>query len=282
MKLKLTFLLSVAFVAGVAAKAQAANFFTYNPNEQELYHSTFDNAEDWQLNNTTVAQGELQANPETNWASAYYDLSSLNQLDLDEGDVALYWSARTDRSKPELGKFFMELNVVATDTQEPRQINWNIRPISPRDGNFRNLPYLLYVDPGFQIPHEVEQELVVPDQFPDTETYESFRLTLSKTGVDTVEVTPYYWLNDNWQAFSAKDGSTLPMSVSIQDNLEGQDYFESLSFRFRQNRSYLDAVAITRIPTDAEPVDIPEASTALGLFAMGAWGIRKFMQKLNR
>lgn len=277
MQLRSIVCLGLALVAAGTTKAEAANFFSYGLHEQEVYHSIFDHSDGWQLNSTSVDNGELHGNLNSPWASAEYDLSSLNGLDLDQGEIVIYWSARTDRTKPEKGKFYMELNVIPTDTQEARHISWNIRPVAPSNGNFANLPYLLYLDPGFNIPYEQEAELVVPDQFPDTQTYENFRFTLKKTDSDTVVVNPYYWANDSWQAFLPHGDSKLPLTLSITNNLAGRDYFESLSFRFRTDRSFLDAVAITQILTGAtthrqpQPIPIPESSMVFGLLALGAW-----------
>jgi hypothetical protein len=239
--------------------------FHYGLNEQQLLLSTFDDAGGWQLGATQVLNGELLAKPGADWAEAHYNLAAFDNLDLDNGDIALYWRARADRSKPELAKFFVELNVVDNPVvdghDEDREIKWNIRPVAPNNSNFNNLPYLLYLDPGWQIPHEVEEELQVPNEFVTLNTYENFRLTLSKTGPDTVEVTPYHWANGAWQVFAPKSGSTVPMSLSIANNLEGRDFFESLTVRFRRDLSALDAFAITQTPlitispTPDEPTD---------------------------
>ncbi|MDY7013385.1 MAG: Calx-beta domain-containing protein, partial [Cyanobacteriota bacterium] len=234
----------------VAAPLSDPVNFHYGLDEQELLLSSFDNAGGWQLGSTQVLNGELLAKPGANWAEAHYDLSAFDNLDLDNGDISLYWRARADRSKPELAKFFVELNVLENpivDGQvEDREVKWSIRPVAPNNGNFNNLPYLLYLDPGWQIPHEVEEELQVPNEFVTPNTYENFRLSLSKTGLDTVAVTPYHWANDTWQTFAAKSGSTLPMSLSIENNLAGRDFFESLTVRFRRDLSSLDAFAITQ------------------------------------
>jgi ribosomal protein L35AE/L33A len=225
--------------------------FTYGANEQLLLFTDFTTANGWQLDRMQLVNGELVSQPNAEWTQAIYDLTAFNKLDLDNGDIALYWRARADRSDPEAAKFFVELDVVdkppdANGNDEDREIKWNIRPVAPSNPNFNNLPYLLYLDPGWQLPHEVEADLQVPDEFPTFTTYENFKLTLSKTGPDTVAVMPYYWANGAWQASQPQSGSALPMELSMANNLEGRDFFDSLTVRFRQDRTAMDAFAITQ------------------------------------
>ncbi|MDY6784898.1 MAG: Calx-beta domain-containing protein, partial [Cyanobacteriota bacterium] len=246
-----------------------ANFY-YGLDEQELLLSSFDDAGGWELGATRVFNGELLAKPGANWAEAHYNLSAFDNLDLDNGDISLYWRARADRRKPEVAKFFVELNVldnpIVDGHDEDREVKWSIRPVAPNHGNFNNLPYSLYLDPGWQIPHEVHEELQVPNEFVTPDTYENFRLSLSKTGSDTVEATPYHWANGAWQSFLPKSGSTVPMSLSIADNLAGRDFFESLTVRFRRDLSALDAFAITQTPNSST---VPSDTTTPRLFLDG-------------
>ncbi|MEO1742084.1 MAG: calcium-binding protein, partial [Cyanobacteria bacterium J06629_9] len=243
--------------------------FTYGADEQQLLLTNFDTANGWQLDRTQLVNGELVSKPGQEWTQAIYNLDSLSNLDLDNGDVSLYWRARADRTQPELAKFFVELDVVdkppVDGHDEDREIKWNIRPVDPNSANAGSLPYLLYLDPGWQIPHEVESELQVPNEFLTPTTYENFRLTLSKTDADTVAVMPYYWADGDWQASVPKAGSTLPMQLSISENLEGRDFFDSLTVRFRQDLTAIDAFAITQTPTSESPM-LPEAPPPRGLF----------------
>ena len=239
-------------------------FFSYGSDEQILLLSDFNTAAGWQLDRTSVVNGELVANPRAEWAQAHFDLASFNYLDLAGGDVSLYWRARADRSQPERAKFFVELDVldnpIVDGHDEDREVKMNIRPVAPSNGNFNSLPYLLYLDPGWQIPHEVEAELQVPDEFETPNTYENFRLTLRKTDADTVTVQPFYWENGDWQAFEAKSGSVLPMTLDISTNLQGEDDFNQLTLRFRQDGlSAFDAFAITQTPSPTPPPPRPMA-----------------------
>jgi hypothetical protein len=236
--------------------------FIYEPNEQPLLLSTFADPGGWQLYGTVITKGEVAPKPDSAWASLSYDLTPFHQLDLDEGALNFYWSARSDRRQPERAKFFFELNVTQ-GVPEGREVKWEIRPVAPNNGNFNNLPYLVYVDPGWQLPYEVQSALVVPDQFATPDTWEKFRLTLTKTGPDTVTAMPYTWLDDHWQALSARSGSTLPLTIRITDDLDGKDFFNALNFRFRSALTSLGAVAITRSPDSSPPPNQPPTAIAL-------------------
>ncbi len=229
--------------------------FVYGLNETQHLLSQFDTAGGWQLDRTQVVDGELVSQPGQVWTQAIYDLTEFDNLDLDNGDVSLYWRARADRSQPERAKFFVELDVVdqpvTNGYDEDREIKWNIRPVAPSHPNSASLPYQLYLDPGWQIPHEVEAELQVPDEFVTPSTYENFKLTLSKTDSDTVAVMPYHWVDGAWQPAVARTGSELPMLLSISQNLEGRDFFDSVTVRFREELSALDAFAITQTSPDS-------------------------------
>lgn len=128
--------------------------------------------------------------------------------------------------------------------------------------NYQDEYYQLYVDPGFNAAHQKDAFLRIPEgQFSDPNIYEQFRLKVEKTGEDIVEVSPFYWDDDSslWQPFTdfldkaltSADWTTpvpTPMTLSITDDLLGQDFFDSLTLRFRSpDYSAIDAFAITSI-----------------------------------
>ena len=235
--------------------------FTYADNEEQLLLSTFDASdnfgEGWTLaSGVAVENGELVlVNGE--WQTANYDLAPLNYLDLDNGSFSLYWSARGERTKTESAKFFVEANL-SPDSEGEKELKMAVRP--SRTGlNPENEYHHLYVDGGFQVTHKKDSFLHVPGgQFADPNTYEQFRLKVEKTGENRVEVSPFYWDEDNslWQPFADFLDKSLtsddwtppvptPMSLSITDDL-GQDFFDSLTLRFRRpGYSAIDAFAIT-------------------------------------
>ena len=242
-----------------------SNFtFVYGENEKELLLSTFDEDDNfgqgWTLEEgVTVANGELSLES-GEWQTANYDLAALNHLDLDNGPFFLYWSARGDRTETELAKFFVEANVLPPSEGE-YELKMAVRP-NFTNRNYQDEYHQLYVDPGFNVAHKKDAFLRIPEgQFSDPNIYEQFRLKVEKTREDTVDVSPFYWDDDSslWQPFTdfldkaltSADWTTpvpTPMSLSITDDLSGQDFFDSLTLRFRSpDYSAIDAFAITAI-----------------------------------
>jgi hypothetical protein len=248
-------------LVSLPAKAQAANLFTYGSGETELHRSTFDSADGWRLNkpngsllsnSTTISinNGVLK-NTTTTWQRAFFNFSSLgvDSLDLDNGDIGVYLSFKTDKTKNENAKVYLELNATDTNTPDPyfeqNRLAFNIRPTL----NINN-PYELYLDPAFYIPttdanypkycqdwsnavglpvsqcpygdptrqDQLKQKIKPPSAlFKNASTYENFRLMLRKnsTNPNLIQVMPYYWLNNNWQPFETQSGSLLPLNIDL-------------------------------------------------------------------
>ena len=77
--------------------------------------------------------------------------------------------------------------------------------------------------------------------------------------------------------YSSGESAPPPVPLSITDNLQGRDYFESLSFRFTNPEySFLDTFAVTQQLsfTEPHPVSVPEPASIVGLLAIGAGALR--------
>jgi hypothetical protein len=276
MKVSTSLLIAFGLVSVISIKVEAANTFVYGMGETELYRTTFGtdfNAnQGWTLNNTSVSQGVLKATID-NWSSAFYNLSS---LDLDSGNLGIYWSFKTDRNTNERSKLYMELNVTDDpNRREQRHIAFNIVPKRKGDPT----PYQLYVDPGFNLTNQLVQNIRPPSVlFNSINTFESFRMMVSKIDANTVRVVPFYWYNNNWNRFfysNTSIASPVSLRIDINNYLERQDAFKSFSLLFRSNVPSVDAIAITQIPrpsltaTNVQLTSVPESNSIVGLITVG-------------
>jgi hypothetical protein len=243
----------------------AANLFNYEINEQQIYQTDFDSADGWKLGQTNgqslsdstpvaLNNGSLK-NTTADWQRIFLDFSSfgLDSLDLDSGDIFVYLKFKTDKTKNENAKIYLELNSENRITPDPyyeqHHLAFNIRPTS----NI-NTPYELYIDPAFYLPEtnpqyqnycqqwansvgsslsncpyadptrqdQVKQNLIPPNSlFNNSTTYESFRLMVSKSLSDTnvIEVNPQYLLNDIWNQFQTENGSSLPLTIDLTQKI---------------------------------------------------------------
>lgn len=231
--------------------ANADNTFVYSPGEAEIFRHTFDDDNGWIMPLYVVANGELHGRPDTNWMIARHPFSA--PLAIDDGEVNVYWSFRTDANAGEdSGNLYLRLNL--TDLPELiEQFNFtmNVRPGAlggpPHHFGF----YSLYVDPGFNVAHTAEVALRPAVSFTNSAIHESFRLTLRKTGPDTVEAEPFWWnrFTLGWETILGITG-TVPLTVSITNQMNGHQFIRSLEFQCFINVAYIDAVAVTqRAPT---------------------------------
>ena len=197
-------MLAVLFVACMfllAAPVQATDQFAFGAGESVLFHSTFTNASGWTLRDMVVTNGELRGVAGHYWMGALHRFA--RTLTLDEGDLAVYWSLRADASLgEERGKVFVHFNMTDDPAAfEQFNLTMNVRP----GGWF----YLLYADPGFNIPHTIEEILDPPaGGFPNAQTFETYRLLIRKTGTN-----------------AARPGSQVPLVATINTLLEGHEFF---------------------------------------------------------
>lgn len=201
-----------------------------------------------------VTNGELHGVAGTYWMGALHRFH--RSLTLDEGDLAIYWSLRADRSLgEERGKVFVHLNMTDDPAAfEQFNLTMNVRP----GGWF----YPLYADPGFNIPHTIEETLDPPaGGFPDAQTYETYRLLIRKTGTNVVQLTPFWWnrTTNGWQAISARPGSQVPLVAPINTLLQGREFFYSLEIQFYESVPAVDGLAVTQLPAQTGLRGVAEA-----------------------
>lgn len=300
-KINLIFLMTLGFIGIFPLNGEASNLFQYGNGETELFFDNFStNSNDWNLGTyTKIENGELKSQ-DLRFVSAVLNLDRFNNLNLDDADYYLYWSVKAinpngTRNDTERSKTFIELDILENQ-DEDREIKMAVRP--PEQASQNNY-HQLYLDPGFMIPHEADAFLDVPDGQLNNGVYEDFRLHVSKTGPDIVEVMPYYWDNAQWQEFNVQSTTPsgagddaqnpplqeLPMELSISENMSGKNDFESITLRFT-NPGYaaFDAFAITNI-SDTEQdnqVSVPEFSSiiSLGVF-MGLGFLSQTSRKIQ-
>jgi hypothetical protein len=239
----------VSLWAAAGWDACAAGLFPYPAGEAEVFRHEFDKTNGWRLFDMVISGGELRGEPGTNWMTAIHPLPA--PLDLDDGEVALHWRFRTDVMRgEENAKVYARLNL----TDEPgliEQFNltMNVRPNTSGGPPFFGGIYFLYVDPGYFIPHTAETQLYPPGgTFPTTNTWESFRLLVRKTGPDTVTLAPFWWnrFTNGWEALAARPGHVSPLVVSVSSQLAGRDSFVGVELQFYEATPAVDAIAITQ------------------------------------
>ena len=240
----------------LAAPIQATDQFAFGTGESVLFHSTFTNAAGWTLRDMVVTNGELRGVPGNYWMTASHRFP--RTVTLDEGDLAVYWSLRADKSLgEERGKVYLHLNLTDDPAAfEQVSLTMNVRP----GGWF----YPLYIDPGFNIPHTLEETLnPPPGSFPNAQTFETYRLLIRKTGTNVVWLTPFWWnrTTNGWQAIQALSGSHVPLVGQISGHLLGNEFFHSLDVQFYESVPAVDALALAQLPAQAGLRGVVEGNT---------------------
>jgi hypothetical protein len=225
----------------------ARDDFAYLPGEREVFRSTFATTNGWDMPDMFVANGELFGNPDFYWMKAVHTLAA--PLDLDDGELALYWSFRTDADQGEEGaKVYVRLNLTDTpELIEQYNVTMNVRP-----GQFGGPPvhagfWSLYVDPGYFIDHTAESTLRPAISFTSTNFDATFRLTLRKVG-EIVRLTPCFWNGAAWEMIQPQAGSVVPLEASLATALTNNQIVRSLEIQFFQNTPAVDAIALTQRP----------------------------------
>jgi hypothetical protein len=257
----------------------------FGANEQVVYSTNFQNANGLVFENGTetnpsslpVPGGIGIVNSTVNGASVselhgasdcYFCKATTHfgsRLSLDNGDINAYFSFRSIPNSQDGGVAYLKLNLTDDPTRiEQLNLTLQIRP----DSEFGF--YNVLVNPGFGIPKPNTQALQPPaGQFPDTQTYESYRLQVHKLDADTIQVTPYWFdkTSTTWQPLFAKTGSTVPLVASIDTELEGLFSFSSAEIQFFNDVPYANAFAVTQAITP-----VPEPSLYLVNLSLGLVG----------
>jgi hypothetical protein len=262
----------------VSAPSARAASFLFGANESVVYQTAFDTAAGLTFANGGAAPGigivtstvngvqvnELHGTADCFFCSATHTFAA--PLDLDRGDIYMYYSVRSQPNSQDQGASFLKLNLTDDPTLiEQYNVTLQIRPGSARGGTNQ----FLSIDPGFNIPVIEQQTLSAPaNQFPTYETYEQFRVRFSKVSADTVEITPFWFdrVNGAWQTFVPQSGSTVPLVATIPTELLGLDSFRSVNLTFSRNVPFSNGMAVTQVL----PAVVPEPSTLPGLFGLGA------------
>lgn len=235
------------FIGIFAALANLAadDTFSIPAGEQTHFSSTFNTAAGWELRDMVVTNGELTGVAGRFWMAAWHTFP--RPLDFDLGDISIYWSLRADeRLGAERGKVYLHLNM--TDTPgliEQFNLTMNVRPGGP--GGF----FPIYVDPGFNIPHTIEQILEPPaGGFTNPTRHENYRLLIRKTGTNTIELRPFWWNRSTkgWQFIEAQTGSQSPLVARIDQHLEGHQVIRSVELQFFEAVPTVDAIEVRQRP----------------------------------
>jgi hypothetical protein len=265
----------------------------FGANEQVIYSTNFQNANGLVFENSTtdgslpVPGGMSIVSSTVNGASVnelhgasdcFFCTATTNfgsQLSLDNGDINAYFSFRSVPNSQDSGVAYLKLNLTDNPTRiEQLNLTLQIRP----DSEFGF--YNVLVNPGFGIPKPNTQALTPPvGQFPDTQTYQSYRLQVHKLDAQTIQVIPY-WLDKTsttWQPLFAKTGSTVPLVANIDTELEGLSSFSSAQIQFFNDVPYANAFAVTQVITP-----VPEPSLYLVNLSLGLVGGIAFYKRRSK
>lgn len=278
-KLALSLFISTTFICSFATKSFAANF-NYSSNELEIFNTEFDSSEGWFLGDTEIDNGTISATD--SWGNASYAISPLN---LDNGDIFLYWSAifpeiaKTERDKYYVGLQYSDNDAVPYEdglVDENAELKMAIRPEDKfNPGNSYNQ---IYIDPDFDPVNNfspTKTRVETPDYQPLETT--DFRLKISKVNETTYEASNFYWNGVDWELMGAKEGNDVPLEIQSSDwlnakrEIESPVTFEAVNLLFRSPGSAITAVAVTQVQGN-NSAKVPEPSTILGLplvFALG-------------
>ena len=271
-KLGLSIFLSTTFICSFTTQSFAANF-NYNSDEIEIFHTELDSSQGWLLEDTQIDSGIISATD--SWGKASYSISPLN---LDDGDIFLYWSGIfPERAKTERDKYYVGLQYSDNDAveyqgglvDENAELKMAIRPEDKSNTN--NSYNQIYVDPDFD-PVNNFSPATTQVETPNYQTLETtdFRLKISKVNETIYEASSFYWNGFNWELMTAKQGNNSPLEIQSSDwvnakrEVESPVTFEAINLLFRNPGSAITAVALTQVQGD-NSAKVPEPSTILGL-----------------
>lgn len=272
--------------------------FHYTQEELEIFNTDFDSSSGWLLNETVIDSGTIKAS--SPWGKASYSIAPVN---LDQGDVFLYWSgifpksARTEPDKYYVGLQYADNAPVCYDNQtrmivgipsctgisvsevdENAELKVEMRPQDRT--NLANTYHRLYLDPDFDPINNYSpattrvnvpsyQEAVIMD----------FRLEIRKRSSSESQVILSFWNGISWLSITSKPGYILPLTIEESDWIDANrqiDHpvtFEAINLQFRQSastrQSAITAIGLTQVRSQAiqqqQSVQVPEASMTIVL-----------------
>ncbi|GFE71254.1 hypothetical protein [Chroococcus sp. FPU101] len=285
--LGLGIVLTVFSLSTLTAKGFAYNFH-YTSAETEIVNTDFDSSNGWLLNGTVIDRGTIKAS--SSWGSASYPIAPVN---LDQGDVFLYWSgifpssARTEPDKYYVGLQYADnapvcynsqtnsivgsppcTGIAVSEVDENAELKVEIRP---RDRtNITNTYHRLYIDPDFDPVNNyspVSTRVNVPNY--QEAVAMDFRLNIRKVSSSQYEAMLAFWNGISWLSMTPKSGYTLPLNISSSNWIDANRQisnsvtFEAINLLFRQaastRQSMITAVALTQISPQTRSLALNQA-----------------------
>jgi hypothetical protein len=268
-KLGLGLFISTTFVCSFSTKSLASTF-NYSSDEIEIFNTDFDTSQGWLLESTKIDNGMISAT--NSWGKASYNISPLN---LDNGDILLYWSAiLPQNAKTERDKFYIGLQYSDNDAvdyngglvDENAELKMAIRPEDKL--NEKNSYNQIYIDPDFD-PVDNFSPATTRVQTQNSQITD-FRLKISKVNKTIFEASSFFWNGLDWELMSGKQGYNSSLEIQSSDWLNAKDEvespvtFEAVNLLFRNQGSAVTAVALTQVQGN-NSAKIPEPSTIIGL-----------------
>ena len=302
----LNLLLTLLGLITLSTKVLAYDF-RYNSSETEIFNTDFDSSSGWSLSGTTISDGKISG--ASTWGTASY---SINPVNLDQGNVFLYWSAifpnkaRTEPEKYYLGLQYADNAPVCYNTLTNKVVgtppctgssvvrvdeNAELKvEMRPRDTtNAGNTYNRVYVDPDFD-PVANYSPASTRLNLPTIPTTD-FRLGISKVSPTAYEALLSFWDNTAWVNLAPKS-TYLPLSIKDSDwidanrQIESPVTFEAINLQFRKGSSLnseITALALTQIRPQLrlrQFVTVPESSSIMGLPLVLGFGI--FLKRQKR
>jgi hypothetical protein len=192
---------------------------------------------DWQHIGTEGDSARLQPKKGEAWSEGWIHFT--DPIEIDRSGLALTFNVQTDRTRGEdVGAVYAKLQFTNdASRREQVSINATTRP--------SDRWYMLYVDPGWQLPNRHYLEVEPPfGLFPTPEAIERFRLIVRRDG-DSLVATLSHWnaKEERWSRLTTKDGQNQ-MAASIADDLERQISVKSLSFQFPGDISVVSKITL--------------------------------------
>jgi len=162
-------------------------------------------------------------------------------IEIDANGIILTFCVQTDRTRGEdAGAVYTKLQF----TKDPaRREQVSINATTRASDRW----YMLYVDPGWQLPNRHYLTLLPPlGLFSAPDKAERFRIALRRDGNGIVATLSHWDVPDaRWHMLATED-QTDKVVADVADDLEGQSSVKSVSFQFPEDISIVSEITLER------------------------------------
>jgi hypothetical protein len=201
--------------------------------------------ETWQHVGTEEANNRLHPKKGEAWSEGWIHFRQ--PIEIDANGIILHFSLQTDRTRGEdAGAVYAKFQFTKDPSRrEQVSINATVRA--------SDRWYMLYVDPGWQLPNRHYLMLLPPlGLFSTPDKTERFQEVLYREK-DTIVATLSHWDSNRgqWLILATKENE-MKVIAAIADDLEQQTSVKSLSFQFPDDFSVVSEITLERGKSPAE------------------------------